>query len=249
MSTEGSVNPYKNDHVHFLEFFKDLQISYLLNLGHISWKRVCCGCKEKRKKEFAMKMSGKSGTCELSAHHGRTVTEGRDRWSPDGLECNKSNINLMQFSTGKTAQLFLFGFCIHFSHKLGWNPSEKLNTGVVGVLGVNASCNCCLLTQNQCSNGANKSYTWVSCRQALDKWCGRDSYSIWSKICNILFRFYEFLSIFFTDESWGLLSSLKTESCVAMSELFLSRSLKVVQPWISQVRSTADAVMFRCVPM
>lgn len=33
--------------------------------------------KKKRKNELAVKMPGKSGTCELSACHGRTVMEGR----------------------------------------------------------------------------------------------------------------------------------------------------------------------------
>lgn len=115
------------------------------------------------------------------------------------------------------------------------------------MLGVNASCNCCLLIRNQCSDGDNKSYIWVSCREALDKWRGRGSCSIWSEMCNFLFRFYESLSIIFADESWGLLSPLRTESCGATTELVWSRLVKVLQPWISRVRSTADAVMFRYV--
>lgn len=95
----------------------------------------------------------------------------------------------MLLSTTKIAQLFLFRFCTDFSHKLGRNPSEKLNTGIVSLLGVHGSCNCCLLIWNQCSNGANKSYTWVSCRETLDEWCGRESCSIWREMCNFLFRF------------------------------------------------------------
>lgn len=43
MSTEESMNQYKNDHVDVLAFSKAPEILYCLNLNQISRKMVCWG--------------------------------------------------------------------------------------------------------------------------------------------------------------------------------------------------------------
>lgn len=69
MSTEESMNQYKNDHVDVLAFSKAPEILYCLNLNQISRKMVCWGGRRMSFGDLAVKMPGswpgKYGTCEL----------------------------------------------------------------------------------------------------------------------------------------------------------------------------------------
>lgn len=73
MSTEESMNQYKNVHMDVLAFSKAPEISYRLNLIQISRKMVCGGGGGRKRRmrfgDLAVKMPGswpgKYGTCEL----------------------------------------------------------------------------------------------------------------------------------------------------------------------------------------